>query len=1485
MKRLLALSLALVIVLSSTLLAQPPSAEGYGAKVAALLDRANVLEHARALSIFGSRVVGYPGYYRAAEYIIGKLEELGYSVEVQEFAVVVPVETEAYVEVGGERMRVHAVWPNAMFVPPSTPPDGVLGKLVYVGSGEARDMDGKDVEGSIVLMDFNSGDNWLRAADLGAKAVVFIEPDDTNSYQALAKFTMAPLHFVRAYATRDVATKLLELQGRVARLVVRVEMKEVKAYNIVVKVNGSSYPNDAIVVAAYYDSWSVVPAVSPSFTEALSPSLLLELARVLKEEPPARSVWLAFLSGFHEGLAGPRAFVERYFYSPEVASGALRLWMMVGIQLTDESPKVSSMFVGFGLRYGAGSSQIAGKYTWVKGRLYAYSRSQQLLTLVSGALGYLLTPENIYEDYLEASGWWGTQQAPYMLISEPATMAGTVSFTLKTAYSRGYRWGIPIDDTKYVRFENFWAQALTASFMIASLANEGSWGLSWEAHSPVRFTVRVGAIEGFVEFRGEVCELDVSTGWYKPVPGAIVRVYPEGPTGVFAWPFSAYLTLTNSNGTFRAIIGPRGSTPTWLFDAWVLDGSTGKVAYATDRGPLYGLAVLKASLMPLSPVEGAVVPVFKAHSLTLYRVFSPSTLRRPVILDPRLPTQALLASTVRLDVYDFDTKGYPYFFGLWYNPWEYSLVVFGQPASRLAVNLRVGYGWPELALVNASEGLSEGSGFLMSGDVAVTRSYLKAASDMLLLAEGRYEKLKEKGVRSLSAEELLSSARRYLRLAAAALESRNYSAYEAYSIAALTYASKAYKDEVMPLYDDAGKSGLALFALLVPSVFLMERLLVHSVGGGRRIAALLAVGAALMGAFYAIHPALSVLASSAMSVMGVLLVLLFVVTVAVLGSEAGRVIEEEAERALGVHKVGRSPFTNVALALPLALENMRKRPLRTLLTLTALVAVAIAVTSLTSVSYYTDVKFSSVAPPPEASGLLVKRGYAVPLYDVLDTPLLAYLEATAPGFDARPRAWLFPAMGAKQGYSAPLYRAGSFNASYNIAAVLGLSGREAAERVAKALVEGLPPEIIRKLFDEGREVCIIPKSAAEALRVEVGDVVSYTGLELTVVGVFEEAALEAWRDLDGMPPAPIKPEHNSVLAMQPPGPPPSVPSSVSWREMFVVPYRLAAVAGGYLASVALEPPAGIGEGLLNASRSITLATDLKVYAGIESTGVFSGARVASYMFLGWEVIPVVLVIGALNVAMTLLGNLKERTREIYVFTAVGLSPLGSALMYVTETLTYAVVSVIAGYVLGFAANRALAAAGLLPSAYALNYASTFIIVAFAVLIASALAASLYPSMVAATMITPSLERRWKPPTKPRGDSWEIPIPVRFPSREEALGSLFYIYEYFTGLGKERPYFIVREASPPSRENPAVRIVVALAPYELGVTQEATVQLLADDVRRVYTFMLKLTRLTGSRSVWEANNYYFIDDVRKQALMWRTLPPHMRSEYVKRAFGA
>jgi len=62
---------------------------------------------------------------------------------------------------------IHALWPNLVRTS-TTPPGGITGKLHYVGQGEWKDFNDLDPAGAVVMMDFNSGVNWQRAAILGA---------------------------------------------------------------------------------------------------------------------------------------------------------------------------------------------------------------------------------------------------------------------------------------------------------------------------------------------------------------------------------------------------------------------------------------------------------------------------------------------------------------------------------------------------------------------------------------------------------------------------------------------------------------------------------------------------------------------------------------------------------------------------------------------------------------------------------------------------------------------------------------------------------------------------------------------------------------------------------------------------------------------------------------------------------------------------------------------------------------------------------------------------------------------------------------------------------------------------------------------------------------------------------------------------------------------------------------------------------------------
>ena len=97
----------------------------------------------------------------------------GATTSVHEYDVSIPVEKGGgmTLEAAGRRIGLRGIWPN--LVRTSTLPDGgVDGRLIDGGAGAFTDMEGEDVEGAFVLMDFNSSDRWLSAAYLGAAGVV-----------------------------------------------------------------------------------------------------------------------------------------------------------------------------------------------------------------------------------------------------------------------------------------------------------------------------------------------------------------------------------------------------------------------------------------------------------------------------------------------------------------------------------------------------------------------------------------------------------------------------------------------------------------------------------------------------------------------------------------------------------------------------------------------------------------------------------------------------------------------------------------------------------------------------------------------------------------------------------------------------------------------------------------------------------------------------------------------------------------------------------------------------------------------------------------------------------------------------------------------------------------------------------------------------------------------------------------------------------------
>ncbi|HEY0074747.1 MAG TPA: M28 family peptidase, partial [Abditibacteriaceae bacterium] len=278
-----------------------------------------------ALSAFSSRMPGTPDYGRAASWVEKRFRESGLQkVRYEEFNVTVPRTLKCELKINGQNVKLLPVYPNGV-VPACTPEAGLTAPLIYAGEGRARDFNGQVVKDSIVALDFNSGMNWITAADLGARAVIFLQPKSLGTRgEAEAKFSNLPVEFPRFYAPLASVQRILAeagtstKQGATANLLSLVKWERVKGRNIVGEIKGNDAaraqkPGDTLVVNAYYDSMSIVPDSAPGAEAAGNLAALLEIARTYSKKPQPYSLTFVANGAHHLALAGTRHFLANHF--------------------------------------------------------------------------------------------------------------------------------------------------------------------------------------------------------------------------------------------------------------------------------------------------------------------------------------------------------------------------------------------------------------------------------------------------------------------------------------------------------------------------------------------------------------------------------------------------------------------------------------------------------------------------------------------------------------------------------------------------------------------------------------------------------------------------------------------------------------------------------------------------------------------------------------------------------------------------------------------------------------------------------------------------------------------------------------------------------------------------------------------------------------------------------------------------------------------
>jgi len=1465
------------------------------------IDLQRIYNHVKFFSSL-SRVTGYPGCDESADYIIevfknlSKQADFPIKIEVQTYPVLVPIDHGANITIltEGERtIKAYTLWPN--YVQTSIiPPEGYIGKLIYVGKGSLSDFNGLNVYGSIVLMDFNSMDNWLNAARLGAKAVIFIDNSIESSYlEAKSKFLQTPIHFPRLYVNAEdgqYLIKLAEEGEHIVKINSKMTYKIVNARNIIAMFNGSEVPNEIIGVCAHYDTWSIVPAIAPGADEATGISSLLELARYYSQNRPRRSIWFIAFSGYWEGLAGERAFVEKYFFSPASESGEIKILNLIGLDFSTDGENVAFMMQGMAYMYGG--DLVAYRFeNWLAPRL------RSLLQELERTTGKPYYTKMTQIAFL-AAGWWASVPVPYMLDTEPFTAAHGLGWTIRTNAVFRNSWGTPHSGIDTVNIEALREQINVAQFIIYDLANAPNGILpedlsySWSMIKPARVQFGGAAAAGggwagyenagFVTLKGVVKYYNITLSWYSPVPNAIVctarGIKPH------LYPFGIFMTLSNEQGnftiygltlgtTYRAGLQTAGSY--WI-EAYAINETDGTIDYAPDLGS-YGRAFFSVFVVTHHPYE--ITPVcFKAQSISFYDIVEPTMLNTHTQYDPRFmisESSGVWYSTGYV-IQPIEEKTLSEFlmWGAVQIPNEKVAMVFTPGVSKAMILIKSNELLEtSLLLLNTSDSYPEGYGFETREDAElhIPFTVFQSAKDLVYVSENRYKIMNCTFIRNLDVEYFLGSAMEHL------IKAKNYYDQEIYdkaydeAIAAWEFAIVAYR-KTMLMINDISLTTIAFFAILIPFTYFFERLTFQA-SGSKRFITIVATFTAFLIVFYFMHPGFKIVSNSSVGLLGIILETLFIIIFSIFSDRIIDIAKETRRQLYGTHFMERGGIGRFVISATYSVQSMRRRRGRTLLVLSTICIVTFSLIALTSITPSQSVRTQDLGYEAPLQGLMIKRGNSLPS-ECLGTTAVSYVRAlSGHGGIVMPRAFYYP-----QSIPPDFLVRGELKgkeANRSFSAFLGLTPEE-----VDFISNIIPTSEWIGFSEDDYYSCILLTPIPEGIK--LGDVLYYDGLPLVVKGIINSTLISYYRGFDKQLITPLDPQWLTVLTkgMLPEG---TVPQYVplSWSQVVIIPYRLAVDLGGYVSSIYFYH--NDTEKLNNIATALAHTLRASVYvAGPEPHVVIGFSSVYQYTFGGIAPILVLLIIGGLNILTTILGAVKERTREIQIYSVVGLSPFDIFIMYFIETAVYASVAIAIGYLAGLATNFILVSNKILPPDFVLNSSSASVLLAIGATLAGTLISVIYPATIASKLVTPSLERKWRIPTKPHGGKWEIPLPfsLRSEAEDEAYAILYYINEYFNFLAVDQGVgFIITEHAVSIKDRSLIA-TANLSPYDAGISQRIVLTIKPEEDK--LEFVLLLHHLTGPSTVWEASSRMCVDAIRKQLLMWRGLRAQEREKYIKMA---
>ena len=480
-----ALVAAAVSIATPTVFAPSANAQAPNATDAQAIARMSA--DVQALTRFPSRVPGTPGNAQAAQYMQSRFNSVfgAGKVKVEPYQVTAPVTKSA--TLNGQ--NIYPIYPNAV-VASTTPEEGISGPLIYAGHGRAADFNGEKIDGSIVVLDFDSGLGWITAADLGAKAIVFLAPENSkisSRGEAERKFASLPIEIPRFYAPRSAVPGLAAATSTSGArnlgagvLKSKVTWERVTAKNITGRIQGTdatlaSKPGNTLIIGGYYDSMAITPDLAPGAEAAANAAALLEMARYFKANPPKVSLLFVANGAHHIALAGMRNFAAMHFIDSTGKGGDAKKTEIdsyrgyVGLDLTSRTDTV-----GLFAKSSFYNQMTVGSENILLNQFADFAKDINNIA-AEEAKKRRTKEEEFYVDGVtgrEGRTWRSYLPTPLALDSEVATMAQKPGLSFATANDARTLQDTPFDTADRLNLPNLATQVRTVQVLLGRGLNQ-----------------------------------------------------------------------------------------------------------------------------------------------------------------------------------------------------------------------------------------------------------------------------------------------------------------------------------------------------------------------------------------------------------------------------------------------------------------------------------------------------------------------------------------------------------------------------------------------------------------------------------------------------------------------------------------------------------------------------------------------------------------------------------------------------------------------------------------------------------------------------------------------------------------------------------------------------------------------------------------------------------------------------------------------------